>query len=107
SAISYLGALLEQLDKYISLNSGVGGEGAGAGVGAGAAVEAGKASMKRAADEGRPVSGGGALDPKALRELIPTEQALLAAKPGEAGPVNLRCGPVTPEQSAAVAKVLS
>jgi hypothetical protein len=104
-AVAHLGALLEQLDKYMDITAESGTEPATAGAGAGGAdVEQGGASMARAADE----AGGprkGKLDPAALRAAIPGDQAIFAAKPvEEAGPVQLGCGLIDSAQAGEVAK---
>ena len=60
--------------------------------------------MARAADEAEKGSKGKELDPAALRSGIPTAQAILAAKAGEAGPMQLAVGKVTAEQAGGAAK---
>jgi len=100
-AIGFLGALLEQLDKYMELEAaGAGGESA-AGAGPGAGREEGGPSMARGAEE---AAKGAELDPAALRGGIPTAQAISAAKPADAGPIQLAVGQVAADQAGAVAK---
>jgi hypothetical protein len=104
-AIGYLGALIADLEKYVELQTAGAGEESAAGVGAGAEREGGGASMARAADEAE--KGPKGLDPTALRNGIPTAQAILAAKAGEAGPVHLAVGQVTAEQADFTAKFVA
>jgi hypothetical protein len=79
------------------------GEPAGAGVGGGgAAREDGGASMARGAEQAAGKKG--ALDPASLRGGIPSEQAILAAKPAEKGPLKLACGTVAAGQAEAAMK---
>jgi hypothetical protein len=101
-AIGFLGALLEQLDKYMELEAVGAGEESAAGAGAGAAREDGGPSMARAADEAEKAPGAG-IDPAVLRAGIPTGQAILAAKAAEKGPVQSACGAVTLEQASGAA----
>jgi len=101
-AYSFLGALLEQLEKYMDVAAAVGEEAtAGAGSG-GAGIEASGASMSRAADEGPAEES--AYDPALLRAAIPSQQAISGAKPMEGGPIRLATGTVSAQQSEAVSK---
>jgi hypothetical protein len=61
--------------------------------------------MARAADE-RPGQEGG-IDPAALRASVPSLQAIMVAKPVEAGPVQLACGKATAEQIGEIAKIVT
>jgi hypothetical protein len=106
-AIGYLGALLAELEKYLDLEAASAGEESVAGVGAGAGREDGGPSMARAAEEAQKGPKGSELDPAELRGGIPTEQAILAAKPGETGPVQMSVGQVAGEQAVVVAKFAS
>jgi hypothetical protein len=102
-AYAFLGAILEQLDKYLDLTAATSEEQA-AGAGAdGAGVEASGASMSRAADEGPAEKS--AYDPALLRAAIPSQQAMAGAKPMEAGPIRLATGTVSAPQSEAVSKI--
>jgi hypothetical protein len=104
-AIGYLGALIADLEKYVELQTAGAGEESAAGVGAGAGQEGGGPSMARAADEAE--KGPKGLDPEALRNGIPTAQAILAAKAGDAGAVHLGVGQVTAEQAGFTAKFVA
>jgi len=103
-AIAHLGALLDQLDKYLEVAAATAEEGAMAGAGAGGAGrEEGGASMARAAEEAvKPKEG---VDAAALRAGVPSSQALFAAHPAEKGPVQLACGQVTAKQGSETAKL--
>lgn len=103
-AVAHLGATLDQLDKYLEVAPAGAGEEAlaGAGAGSGAREDTG-ASMARAAEEAPKPQAGPEVDPGAIRDGIPTDQAIFAAKPAEAGPVMLACGLVTAGQIAAIA----
>ncbi|MGD0769449.1 MAG: hypothetical protein ABSB42_14795 [Tepidisphaeraceae bacterium] len=102
-AVAYLGALLDELDKYLEVTAAREEEGALAGAGAGGVGrEETGASMARAAEEAvKPKEG---VDPAALRAGVPSSQALFGAHPAEKGPVQLACGPVTAAQQSEAAK---
>jgi hypothetical protein len=104
-AIAQLGALLTHLDKYMEVAAAMAGEESSSGGAPGAGIEESGESMARAAEEA-PRGAGAALDPAKLRDTIPTAQAVLVAKPVEAGPLLLSCGQLGPEQSAAAEKII-
>jgi len=104
AAVAHLGSTLDHLDKYLEVAPAGAGEEAlaGAGVGSGAREDTG-ASMARAAEEAPKAQAGPEVDAHAIRAGIPSDQAIFAAKPAEAGPLMLACGLVTAEQNAAIA----
>jgi hypothetical protein len=102
--ISNLGAMINNLEKYMSLEAELSSDNAGVGAGAGAVIEKSGASMARSADEKEEEEG---IDPAKLRGSIPSEQAMMAAKPVDAGPVELSCGKATEAQLTEVGKVVS
>lgn len=105
AAIAHLGALLEQIEIYLGIAAeGVGGEALAGIGGSGAEAENAGASMSRAADEA-PKAREEEIDPGALRDAVPSEQALFAAKPGEQGPLLLRCGEITAKQVERIGKI--
>ena len=106
-AVAHLGALLDQLDKYLEVEAATAEEGAMAGGGGvGARQEASGASMARAAEEAVKPKEAGQLDPAALRSSVPSSQAIFAAHPAEKGPVQLACGQVTAGQQGETAKIV-
>lgn len=101
--IGYLGALLDQLDKYLEVATvGPAGGAEGAAAGSGAMAEDAGASMARAAEEAEKKEPGAEIDPGALRDSIPSADAISTAVAGESGPVMMGCGRVTEEQRKAV-----
>jgi len=104
-AIAQLGALLDQLDKYLEVSAATAEEGAMAGAGAGGVGrEETGASMARAAEEAVKPKAGAQADPAALRAAVPSSQAIFAARPAEKGPVQLACGQSTAAQQSEMAK---
>jgi hypothetical protein len=106
AAVSHLGALLEQLYKYMEVAAaGVGEESAvGAGAG-GAGREEGEPSMARAADEAAKAEEGTEIDPAVLRAGFPTDEAISGASETEKTTIELACGPVSSEQASAAANM--
>jgi hypothetical protein len=102
-AIAHLGALLDQLDKYLEVAAATEEEGALAGAG-GIGREEGGASMARAAEEAVKPKAGAQVDPAGLRAAVPSSQAIFAAHPAEKGPVQLACGQATAAQQSETAK---
>jgi hypothetical protein len=105
-AIAHLGATVEQLDKYMDITATSGAEEQTVGASAGGGEREGEPSMARAAEEA-PQAKKAAVDPAALRAAIPTQQAIFAAKPGEAGPVHLTAGKIDASQSQVIAQLAS
>jgi hypothetical protein len=102
--ISHLGAMINNLEKYMSIEAEAASDNAGVGAGAGSLIEASGASMARAADEREEEK---EIKAEALRGSIPSEQAMMQAKPVAAGPVELSCGKATEEQTGEIAKIAS
>jgi hypothetical protein len=102
TAYSHLGSILDHLDEYFGITAETGAEPETAGAGAGGSREASEASMSRAAEE-RPQAPD-TIDPSILRGAVPSDQAMLAAKPADPGPLHLACDAVTTAQIAEIAK---
>ncbi len=102
-AIAQLGAMIEMLEKYVSIAVGEVGEGGAEGAVAGVGGESGGARMSRSPDE-MPVAEAKPFDVAALREALPKDEAL--GEPVPLGLVTLGVGEVKPEQRSRSAGLL-